>query len=474
MLLVVPLWGCGKKAASAARDGGRDGASGDGQAGDGPRDALAERVADGGTLDGPVPCNGRCAGTCRGVCTGICSQRTDEGECSGRCEEICVGSCEGVCTRLGRADGGGADAARDVAGDRRPDGTITDAAALDARVEAGGDAGLPPDAPGPDPALGSWSNRANTGTLSWPPAGHSGALAFDSARGKVVMFGGGSAAGNATWEWDGATGAWELRQQMAGVRPSRRYGHAMAYDTARAKVVLYGGIDETGGSNAETWEWDGAAETWTMKNPGPNPSRWGHAMAYHAGMSRIVMFGGSYRHPTLGDGDLFDIWEYDGAADAWVNKTYPLPPAWPRARRGHALAYDAGRAVTVMYGGEVQALAGAAADLWEWDSTSNQWTDRTPTPLPDPWPGPRAWHGLCDVRGTVVLFGGATPNLWEWDGAAGTWRNLTPAPLPASWPPPRPRAPLAWDETRKVLVVSGGLMMVGSNALADVWEWSRP
>jgi hypothetical protein len=34
-------------------------------------------------------------------------------------------------------------------------------------------------------------------------------------------------------------------------------------------------------------------------------------------MGRIVMFGGSHRHPTLGDGDPFDIWEYDGNTDAW-------------------------------------------------------------------------------------------------------------------------------------------------------------
>jgi hypothetical protein len=256
---------------------------------------------------------------------------------------------------------------------------------------------------------------------------------------------------------------------MAGARPSPRYGHALAYDAGRGKVVLYGGIDESGGSNAEVWEWDGTAETWTRKNPGPNPSRWGHAMAYHAGLHRIVLFGGSYRHPTLGDGDLFDIWEYDGAADSWVNKTYPLPPAWPRARRGHALAYDAARAVTVLSGGEVQVLGGPASDLWEWNSTTNLFADRTP-PATDRGPGPRAWHGLVGVGGKLLLFGGAAPNLWEWDGDLGAWHSLTPSPIPTS----RDRNPLAWDSDRQVLVLSGGAMMVGTNALADLWEWSRP
>jgi len=430
-----------------------------------------------------VPCNGRCSGTCRGVCTGICGQRTEDGECAGRCEEICVGSCEGTCLRLGRADGGDAGGdARDAAADRGRDGP-TDLG------RDGADAG--PDLPSPDaeptdaadggadaadaadPGYGRWAERVNPTTLSWPPAGHSGAMAYDAARKKVVMFGGSTAPGNATWEWDGATGSWELRQQMTGARPSRRYGHALVYDAARGKVVMVGGIDESGGSNAEVWEWDGNTETWTMKGPGPNPSRWGHAMAYHADGKRIVLYGGSYRHPTLGDGDLFDVWEYDGAADTWVNKTYPLPPLWPRARRGHALAYDAARALTVMYGGEVQVLSGPAADLWEWDSTTNLWTDRTPSVLPARWPGPRAWHGMVYAGGRVLLYGGATPNLWEWDGAAGTWRDLTPVPAGA-WPPPRDRSPLAWDGERNTLVLSGGTMMVGTNVLADLWEWSRP
>jgi hypothetical protein len=33
---------------------------------------------------------------------------------------------------------------------------------------------------------------------------------------------------------------------------------------------------------------------------------------------------------------------------------------------------------------------------------------------------------------------------------------------------------LTWDDVRKALVLSGGMMMVGSNMLADLWEWSPP
>jgi hypothetical protein len=81
---------------------------------------------------------------------------------------------------------------------------------------------------------------------------------------------------------------------------------------------------------------------------------------------------------------------------------------------------------------------------------------------------------MAYVAERTVLFGGALPNLWEWDGEAGTWRDLTAATTPAPWPPARTRNPLAWDGDRQTLVISGGSMMVGSNVLADLWEWSRP
>ena len=63
------------------------------------------------------------------------------------------------------------------------------------------------------------------------------AMAYDSARGVVVLFGGQHDVRKGdTWEWDGAV--WTLR---ATTGPSPRYGHAMAYDSARGVVVLFGG-----------------------------------------------------------------------------------------------------------------------------------------------------------------------------------------------------------------------------------------
>src|SRR5206468_11025348 len=105
-----------------------------------------------------------------------------------------------------------------------------------------------------------------------PSARWASAMAYDSARGRTVLFGGTNAADlDDTWEWDGSQ--W-LRATPAVSPPARRQ-HAMAYDIARDRVVLFGGF---GGGNrfADTWEWDGSQ--WT--NPKPQlspPARLAHA-----------------------------------------------------------------------------------------------------------------------------------------------------------------------------------------------------
>ncbi len=58
--------------------------------------------------------------------------------------------------------------------------------------------------------------------------------------------------------------------------PRGLWGHAMAYDSARQRVVLFGGYSQ--GHRADTWEWDG--KNWTQIKPTTSPGGlWGHAMA---------------------------------------------------------------------------------------------------------------------------------------------------------------------------------------------------
>src|SRR5262249_54212084 len=126
-----------------------------------------------------------------------------------------------------------------------------------------------------------------------PPARADHAMAFDEARGLVVLFGGrnGQTGFWDTWEWDG--GIWKLRVTPWPSIPSANYYHAMAYHSARGRVVLFGGSVWAGPTVIDdTWEWDGV--TWTRRTPLTRPPHLiRHAMANDAGYGVVVLFGGA-------------------------------------------------------------------------------------------------------------------------------------------------------------------------------------
>lgn len=298
-----------------------------------------------------------------------------------------------------------------------------------------------------------WANKTPSGIFPSPRTGD--ALAYDSARGRVVMFGGYDAATlqyrQDVWEWDGAN--W-VDVTPAGTKPSARSGHAMVYDSGRARVVMFGGY--FGGTDyQDIWEWDGT--NWTNRTPaGTKPiGRDGHKMAYDSVRARVVMFGGS----TSSSGYQQDVWEWDGTS--WTNRT----PAGtkPSARYGHAMAYDAARSRVVLFGGYDGATSQNLQDVWEWDGTN--WVNRTPTGTK---PSPRSGHALVydGARGHTVMLGGnsVAQDVWEWDGV--NWSDKTPIgtrPTVAYW------NGAVYDGFRGRVVMVGG---PSGASRQEVWEWN--
>ena len=84
--------------------------------------------------------------------------------------------------------------------------------------------------------------------------------AFHTGLGRVLMAGGGGATGtlNDLWGWDGTT--WT---RIASSGQPTRQAHGLAYDAARQRLVLTGGLDQPGTAarHQDVWEWDGT--TWT-------------------------------------------------------------------------------------------------------------------------------------------------------------------------------------------------------------------
>lgn len=277
-----------------------------------------------------------------------------------------------------------------------------------------------------------------------PAARDRHALAYDSQRRKVVLFGGhdGAAALGDTWEW---SGSYWTRVATSG--PAPRWNHAMTYDTARGRVVMFGGDDGTS-TLGDTWEWDGSA--WSASGAaGPAP-RAAHGMTYDTARGRVVMFGGDGGASSLGD-----TWQWDGSS--W---TQVVTATGPVARSAHALAYDALRNQTVLFGGENAATR--FGDTWLWNGSS--WTRGAKG-----GPSARSGHALAfdDHRKTVVLFGGDSggaleADTWVLDGSS--WTRST-----ASGPTARSGHAMVHDARRRRVTVFGGR---GSGALADTWVFA--
>lgn len=265
-------------------------------------------------------------------------------------------------------------------------------------------------------------------------------LAYDSARGKIVLFGG-EPSDAQTWEWDGLTWA----QKMPTNAPSLRGAQGMTYDKKRGKTVLFSGNDRSTINN-DTWEWDGT--DWAKRTPATSPMARDFAdMAYDSRRQVVVLYGGSSHVAADGGADAGttsfypkDTWEWNGTD--WTQKM----PAKNHGIGGDGMVYDATR-------GYMTAFDFYTPTTWTFDGLS--WTDRAVMVIPPP----RYGYGLAfdTLRGRTVLYGGITSSssqplgdTWEWDGTA--WIQM----MPATSPPPLSAPALAFDEGRKQVILFGG------------------
>ncbi|MBI4869591.1 MAG: hypothetical protein HY816_21855, partial [Candidatus Wallbacteria bacterium] len=270
---------------------------------------------------------------------------------------------------------------------------------------------------------------------------------------RVLLVGGEDASSGVLtdcWEWDGTS--WR-QLSFAGSSPSAGHGVGLAFDSDRNKLVLFGGLDESGTHKDETWELQGTV--WSQKVASPSPSgREFHGMAYDATRKKTVLFGG-----TDANGDrLDDTWEWDGTS--W---TAPTVSTRPSNRFRVSLAHDVSRGKTVLFGGALP-NSQFAGDTWEWSGTA--WTQLFPGSPPSArWP----YLAYDASRTRSVLFGGLDLNsnllndVHEWNGSAWSAKSATPSPAVRSG------HGIAYDVARQRVVIFGGTG--GSDLLQDTWEW---
>ena len=253
-------------------------------------------------------------------------------------------------------------------------------------------------------------NWARTNPTNKPAARAFSAAVYEWRRQRVLMFGGGTrqnfAQFTGTWAWNGK----DWTKLTTRTTPPGRSSHAMAYDFARGRTVMFGGYTGTS-TLGDTWEFNGV--DWVKRSPKTNPPpRSGQKMVYDTRRRVVVMFAGT--SPTQND-----TWEWNG--NDWKQVTTKNRPT-PRCY--HGAAFDEQRNEMVVYGGY---RGGGVADTWAYNGSD--WRQVATT-----GPGARFAHEMVydPRRQRIVMvsgFGG-TGHTWEWNGYA--WSQITTVTSPTA------------------------------------------
>lgn len=192
----------------------------------------------------------------------------------------------------------------------------------------------------------SWSSVQSP---SNPDARLGAAGAYDPVHRTIVLFGG-AACATEECEIFGDTCRFEDGRWSCAMLdgPSARRGHTMAYDSANGRIILFGGRDAAG-YLADTWFFDGAnwsAGPTTGSSYGEPEARSGHTLGFDAIRGIAVLFGGETGDPAapvLED----KLWELHH--DYWVPVTTNNGPS---ARTNAAMGFDIGGGGMVLFGGD--------------------------------------------------------------------------------------------------------------------------
>jgi hypothetical protein len=399
-----------------------------------------------------------------------------------------------------------------------------------------------------------------------PPPRYAPGFAPDG-QGHLIMFGGtgGGVTLGDTWSWDGV--AWTRLDALevpvgAQTDPLARGAPGMAYDPARGSIVLHGGVQTITYPN-DTWR--GSTETvegkprWVWRQLANTPGPYGQLMGLAFLKGRLWRWGGFYggsrvRELHSWSGVTGEPWVLVGCAESAAEtcSTDPTVLRWKSGETGPAISVAP---VLTLVPGAVPALdrlftfggdfdEPKSSRIWAWDgaawqlvqdvgagggdacdssapcgigecslggscgvsqrtSHSQVWnpltnellvhggTDYTGLPLPDSWTWssaekwratealPLARYGhtfVFDRAGKQLLLFGGSPHVGNTECLADTWSLDTTSPTPR-WqlrsngvPKGRFDAATAYDPTEGAAVLFGGTCV---SSFGDTYVWEK-
>lgn len=264
-----------------------------------------------------------------------------------------------------------------------------------------------------------------------PPALWQHSTIYDPIRDRLVVFGGVSYKGPSAEVWQlnlSGSPRWQ-RLITNGTGPTARSMHTAIYDSARDRMIVFGGFDDHFLNDVWALSLSGTPQWTPLVSHGtlPAPRGW-HAAIYDAARSRMIVFAG-----TNGTSRMGDVWTLSLSDDStWTALSPTGAPPGPRS--SPVAIYDSPRDRLVFFGG-LDGSGDPKNDVWALALGSPAWSQLSVSGTP---PSLRVGSSAIydPSRQRLVLFAGGTgaPNLndtWALTlSGSPTWTLLAPANPP--------------------------------------------
>lgn len=304
-----------------------------------------------------------------------------------------------------------------------------------------------------------------------PPPRRDAAMVYDSARSRVILFGGraGSLSLSDTWAFDLNERRW---QQLAtdGASPPARFSMVAGIDAPNERLLIATGQTDDGSVFDDVWALDLTTDQWQeVAVAGERP-----AARYGAGGGIFSYSDALYLSHGFADTRYDDTWAFDLESNQWRNVT----PAGtlPLKRCLHGAVMSSPDSM-FLYGGCASGFGPCPlGDSWALDGTLDRWLE-----VSSEGPSARLFPAmtLMDDRSAVLLFGGEGEgaqdqnDLWRFDLVTQQWQEIS---AEGEAPTARDGHSMVWaynfaepesEMAGNYAVIFGGAS--GREALNDLW-----
>ena len=204
-----------------------------------------------------------------------------------------------------------------------------------------------------------------------------------------------------------AQGTWVQKANL----PAAGRIHAVGFGIGTKGYMGTGANGSYSGAYSDFWEWDQPTNVWTQKADYAGGKIYG-AVGFSIGAKGYI--GTGYKGPDLTQ-PVQDFWEYDPSTNTWTQKAN-----FGGTARACCVGFSIGAKGYVGVGND----GALQQEFWEWDQATNVWSQKTN------FGGIARWCASGFSIGTKGYIGTGCSNIagnsgckdfWEWDQTTNAW-----------------------------------------------------